>query len=176
MTQNQQSQGRISRYTCCLSALHTLPNMWHLLSGSHVPRASHTFYLCVFMLVIKYKMLKFPEQSRGKWLHLDLHGENTDEPTLHEEQYSHGREQRELPGWREGQQHIVLWGQSTDPTAALLCILSWHHPESTIISGVVAVSSYVKKWWCSHLAIFLDGFWHIWIFLLFFLPAPRHRE
>lgn len=60
MTQNQQSQSGIKKYICFLSALHarTLANTWHLLSGSDVPRASHTFYLHMLMLIIKYKRLK----------------------------------------------------------------------------------------------------------------------
>lgn len=60
MTQTQQSQSRIKKYICFLSALHTrtLTNTWHLLSGSDVPWASCTFYLHTFMLIIKYKRLK----------------------------------------------------------------------------------------------------------------------
>lgn len=37
----------------------------------------------------------------------------------------------------------VLWGQSTDPRAALLCFPSLHHPETAIITGVVVINLYV---------------------------------
>lgn len=151
MTQNQQSPGRISRYICCLSALHTLPNTWHLLSGSHVPRASHTFYLRVFTLIIKCKMLKsFLSKAEGNgfiWIcmvttQMNQHSMKSSIPvagTKGAARLERGTAARCSPACP------VLWGQSTDPTAALLCFLSWHHPDSTIISGVVAISSYVKN-------------------------------
>lgn len=91
MTQNQQSQSRIEKYICLLSALHagTLANTWHLLSDSDVPWPSRTFYLHTFILIIKYEVKEFSEEGGGKWHHFDLCVKNTNEPTLYEEQYYH---------------------------------------------------------------------------------------
>lgn len=149
MTQNQQSQGRISEYICCLSAVHTLPNTWHLLSGSHVPRASHTLYLCVFMLIIKYEMLKsFPSKAERNGFTLicmvktqmSQHSMKSSIPVAVTK--GAARLERRTAA-RCSPACQVLWGQSTDPTAALLCFLSLHHPKTTIIWGVVAISLYV---------------------------------
>lgn len=76
------------------------------------------------MLIIKYKMLKFPEQGRGRWLYFDLRGENADEPTLQEEQHSLWQEQRELPGWRDGQQHTVGAEHRPHCSTAVLSLLA----------------------------------------------------
>lgn len=133
MTQNQQSQSRIKKYICFLSALHarTLANTWHLLSGSDVLRASHTFYLHTLMLIIKYRRLKsFLRKAEENGFTLIC--------MLKTEMRQHSMKNSIITMVTKAGRRAVcfspatsLWGHSTDPTApagirALFSFLASH--------------------------------------------------
>lgn len=115
--QNQE----IHMLSFCLTRTRT--NTWHLLSGSDVPRASCTFNLHTFMLIIKYERLKSflrKAEENGFTLICVLEAQMSQHCMKSSIIVTVTKGTAKLERWTAARYSPAcqsLWGQSTDPTA-----------------------------------------------------------